>query len=175
MNLFRLVVVVVVVGLATFGATASGSKQVISRPAPVTTPPGAAEAWVSAIKQGDRREACEMQTVDNVGTLGCAELPSGEHLRCPKGAHVVARKASEVRSLREQIGPVTEETPGRAYVGLLAQKKTSKARGALGLERLGEVWKVTYLRQGPETFAPAGNVYDTETWRKLWYPPTCAR
>ena len=145
----------------------------ISRPSPVWTLPGAAEAWVKAIDQGNRRAACELQMVAQVGTLSCAELPPQYVLRCPKNTSVHPRTSDEIRPLGEQVGAITEEGPMRAYVQLVAQKKGSRARGALGLELIGGSWKVTYVRQGAETFASAGEVWMTGSWRKLWYPPTC--
>jgi hypothetical protein len=152
-------------------AAASGAK--ISRPSPVSTLPGATEAWVKAINQGNRRAACELQVVAQVGTLSCAELPTQYVLRCPKNTSVRPRTPDEIRPLSEQVRAITEEGPTRAYVQLAAQKKGSRAHGALGLELIGGSWKVTYVRQGAETFAPAGAVWMTGSWRKLWYPPTC--
>jgi hypothetical protein len=176
MKTIRTILVALVVGLAALGASAAAASQrVISSPALTQSTSGVAERWVSAIDRGNQAEACEMQAVGTAAGLSCAQLPSAENLKCPKFKHQVFPKKSEVRSPVDQIGPVTEETPDRVFFVLLAQKRTSKVKGAVGVEKLGEVWKITYLRQGQETFAPAGDVYNTDTWRKLWYPPTCAR
>jgi hypothetical protein len=176
MKLFRLISIAVAGCVVVFAGTALASQQITrpARPGPATTPLGAAENWVEAINQGDQSGACEMQAIGKVGALSCAELPDGRTPRCPKGSRIVARNSKEIRSLAEQVGAVNEESSERAYVGLRAQKKKSKARGAIGLEKQGDIWKVTYLRQGAETFVPAGASYNTEAWRKLWYPAVCS-
>jgi hypothetical protein len=167
-------IVVVVVG-ALLGIATAGNAKTISRPAPISTPSGLAEAWVRAINRTDRRAACELQNVDQVSGLACSMLPEAWNPKCPKMQSLKPRSQSEIRSVTEQVGTITEESPTRAYAQLVAQKRTSKARGALGLELVSGQWRVTFLRQGSETFVPAGNVWDTESWRKLWYPATCSR
>lgn len=134
-----------------------------------------ADEWVREINEGNRRGACELQSVAEAEGLACAELPPNYALKCPAGDSVHTRTRPEVRSLPEQIGTITEEGPNLVYAELLAQKRSSKQQGALGLELVGGQWKVTYLRQGSETFTHAGDVWNTESWRKLWYPATCER
>jgi len=136
------------------------------------------EEWVRYVDIGDQRAACELQTVPEVNGLACGSLPPVFSYSCPMApVGAVAKKspprASELRRVYEQVGALTEEGADRAYVVLNGQKMGSRWRGALGLERVGDTWRVSYLRQGTDTFAPAGAVWMTDAWRRLWYPPGC--
>jgi hypothetical protein len=100
-------------------------------------------------------------------------------LRCPKIP--VGRSPEEgfekpaLRRVFERVGTIQDEDSGRASAVLKSQRKASRLRGALGLELVAGAWRVSYLRQGANTFVSAGAVWMTETWRKLWYPPKCPR
>ncbi len=74
----------------------------------------------------------------------------------------------------EQVGTIAEEGPNLAFAVLRSQRKGSRVRGALGLELQGGAWRVSYLRQGESTYVPAGAVWQSEAWRRLWYPPSCS-
>jgi hypothetical protein len=170
---FGAIAMALAIGLILVAAT-TGRARTISRPSPVSTPAGLAEAWVGDINRGDRMGACELQSVANVGGVACASLPETWTMKCPRMTTLKPRPKSELRSVAEQVGAVTEEGATRAFVALRGQKKGSKARGALGLELVAGTWRVTYLRQGSAIFTPAGAVWMSESWRKLWYPPTCS-
>ncbi|GEM_PF-4926352 len=134
-----------------------------------------AENWVRYMNKGDERAACELQTAKDAAGYSCDKLPTVRFQHCPKaqaGAKPPYRQ-SEVRSVAEQVGEYTEESATRGFVVINAQVKSSKQRGALGLEQVAGAWQVTYLRQGSETFAPAGNAYQGKAWRKLWVSNWC--
>jgi hypothetical protein len=181
MKLFRLIIAVAIM-VSSLGVTAAiGAAQPVPHPiphqAPVTPQRALSEEWVGYIDRGNQRAACELQTVGEVNGQPCGSLPTRWALHCPfvpVGAKPTWSK-SELRPVFEQVGIITEEGPDRAFAVLRGQKKGSPARGALGLELLGGQWRVSYLRQGAETYVPAGAVWMTETWRTLWYPPTCPR
>lgn len=132
--------------------------------------------WVRLIDSGDRRDACTLQTVGEVGGIPCRELPSRHLLHCFKDGVIHRPSASELLRPSEQVGPITEEGPNQAFAVLRSERRESRVRGAVGLELLpGAGWRVKYLRQGSSTFVPAGAVWQSDTWRKLWYPPSCRR
>jgi hypothetical protein len=131
--------------------------------------------WARYIGEGNQRAACEMQTLKDIKGMPCGELPTLHTLKCPAvriGAKPPYRK-SEIRTVSEQVGEFTEESPTRGFVVINAQVKASKMRGALGLEQVEGVWRVVYLRHGSETFVPAGEIYGSEAWHKLWVSDWC--
>jgi hypothetical protein len=134
-----------------------------------------AQEWVDYINSGNQRDACSLQTVGEVGGRSCGALPTRQVLHCPKGAVVRKPSASEVLRSYEQVGTITEEGANRAFAVLHAQRKKSRVSGALGLELRDGTWQVSYLRQGGNTYTPAGTVWMTEVWRKLWYPSFCSQ
>ncbi len=169
-------VALLAMAIALVGGTAVASASPAAHPAGPPTPQrNVARQWVLAIDKGNQRAACELQAVPSVGGRPCAELPTGQILRCPKGASVKAPKKSELRTVTEQVGSETAEDSSHAFFALHGQRVGSKAQGALGLESQGGSWRVVYLRQGATTFAPAGTVWMSPSWRELWYPPTCSR
>jgi hypothetical protein len=141
-----------------------------------------AQEWISYMNDRNLRGACEMQTEGQAKGLSavgepCGALPtSGKRPACPKaspGAKPPYRK-SEIRAAAEQIGEYTEESATRGFVRIDAQVKASKAWGTLGLEQIAGSWRITYLRYGGETFAPAGNVFQTSpAFNKLWISNWC--
>jgi hypothetical protein len=169
LSIISLFVTAICALLGTGGAVASPN-QVVGTELPwLAAPRAAAREWTHAIDEGDLMSACMLQPVGP----DCSGMPTtAPPLRCRGGSSVSSHKG-ELRSPAEQVGAITEETRERGYVVLNGQKKGSKIRGVLGVELQGGSWKVTYLRQGGKTFVPASSVWQTETWRKLWYPPTC--
>jgi hypothetical protein len=165
------------IGAAFWAGPAAGRQQPPRLPQRV-----AAEEWVAYIDVGNLRAACELQTeaqAKGTGAVGepCGSLPtSTPPPRCPKysaGAKLPYRK-SEIRTVAEQVGEFTEESPTRGFVRINAQVKASGAWGAVGLEQVAGVWRITYFRYADVVVAPAGNVY--ETWpfyHQLWVSNQC--
>ncbi len=162
-------IVVVSAAFALIGAGSASGTVATVVPYPKTSRI-VAEEWVREVGGGDEAGVCLLEPTGPE----CSVLPTSEPpLSCPRGEKVGRRKP--FRTTTEQIGEITEEAPGRVYAVVFPQKKGSKARGALGLELQSGSWVVTYLRQGPETFVPAGSVWNSEAWPKLWIPRTCLR
>lgn len=159
---------------AVIGMAAGAGARSIPHPGPPSPQRDLAEEWVRHINSGDQRDACALQAVGEVNGRPCSELPTRQVLHCPKNSVVRKPKPSDVLRAYEQVGSVTEEAEGRAFAVLRSQRKKSRVRGALGLELRDGRWQVTYLRQGDKTYAPAGDVWMTDAWRKLWYPPRCS-
>jgi hypothetical protein len=177
LKLFLFTILILNVVCALLGPAAIGAVQPISHQAgPVTPQRAVSEEWVGFLNRGNQRAACELQTVADVNGQPCTTLSTGQLLHCPLvpvGPKKKSRRESELRRVFEQVGSITEEGADRAFAVLNSQRKTSRWRGALGLEQLRGTWRVSYLRQGEDTYVPAGAVWMTEAWRKLWYPPTC--
>ena len=164
---------VIAVPLWSAGATGVAA----SRPLSAQTPQRfVSEQWVRDIGKRNQRDACELQTVQEVTGRQCAALPTSEPVHCPairEGAKPPYRK-SEIRTVSEQVGEFTEESATRGFTRINAQVKARKIWAALGLEQAvsGE-WLVTYLRYAGETFAPAGTSFQSEAWHKLWVSNWC--
>ncbi len=163
------------VGAALWAAPAGGSPIVKS-----TWPPSpqrqVAQEWVRDIGGRNQRGACELQTIQAVEGKPCAELPFGMPYHCPKYSqtHGPVFKASDFRGPAEQVGALTEESPDRGFLDLYPRLISSKVRGVLGLELIGGAWRISYLRQGSNIFAPAGTVTTSDTRGRFW-GPVCAR
>jgi hypothetical protein len=178
MNSVRLIVALSTVVSIVLGAASVSGAQPVRGPIPHPGPPSAqravAEEWVRYMDSGDRRDACALQTVGEVDGRPCTELPTREVLRCPKHGVIRRPKANEVLMPYEQVGVISEEGPISAFAVLRSERKGSRIRGALGLALQSGVWRVSYLRQGESIYVPAVAVWQSEAWRKLWYPASCS-
>jgi hypothetical protein len=163
--------------VAPWAGTAAGER--ISKPVVPPTPQRqVATEWVRDVDKGNQRAACELQTTAEVGGRPCGALPERVILHCPRatgGSKPSRPRSIELRMPAQQLGAVTEESADQAFVALYAERLTSKARGAVGLELVGGSWRISYIRQGNQIYAPAGLVWQTKTWRTLWVAPSCAR
>jgi hypothetical protein len=163
------------VGAALLAGSAGAGQQISRPPWPLSPQRQVAIEWVGYINERDELDACERQTVPEVEGKPCGLLwPGGVH--CPLFAetHGPILKKSDFRQPDEQVGALTEETPERAFVVLYPQLITRKGRGAIGLELIGGVWRVSYVRKGGNIFAPAGTVMMSKTHGELW-APACYR
>ncbi len=171
-------VVIAVLSLVSADMSAAASEP-IPHQSEVTPQRRVAEEWVRYMNRGNQRSACELQTTREVNGQPCDALPTQRVLHCPRipagSSSEWLPKKSELRRVFEQVGGITDEGNGRAFAVLKSQRKESRRRGALGLEVVEGTWRVSYLRQGSKIYVPAGTVWMTETWRKLWYPPVCPR
>lgn len=180
MRRFSVILALMTGAVAVVGGAANGSADPIPHQAGPAAPQAAvSQEWVRYMDSGNQRSACELQTVTALNGQPCAALPSRQVLHCPKIAAGQKPKrsptASDLRKPIEQVGRITEEGPGSSFAVVYSQRKSSQARGALGLERLGGAWRVSYFRQGKSTYVPASAVWMSEAWRKLWVPPICPR
>lgn len=141
----------------------------------LTTQRVAAEQWVGHVNGREQRASCELQTQKEALGQPCGKLPTVLTQKCPKAVTGAKRpyRKSEIRTIEEQVGEYTSESPTRGFVTIAAQLKASKQKGVLGLEQVGSAWLVTYLRYGSETVVPAGNVFQSQAWQKLWITNMC--
>ena len=163
-------------GLLVCGS-ASGSKG-IPQVLPESPQRTVAEEWVGLVDRGNQRGACELQASGQLHGTPCVDLPTRELLNCPKvsaGGSGTPSGSSERIRLPEQLGTLTQEGASRAYVLLKGRRKGSKWRGALGVESSGGSWKITYLRQGSETFSAAADVWSSRAWHRLFDPVGCPK
>jgi hypothetical protein len=171
MKLPALLAALALIGCAVLGASAIGAT-IGPAPSPQRS---AAEQWVADFNAGNQRAACELQTVKEATGQPCEKLSTVDIAHCPKeGSNPKPPyRKGEIRAPGEQVGEFIEESPTRGFVVINAQVKASKQRGALGLEQVEGSWRVTYLRKGAETFALAGNSWQSEGWHKLWVSNWC--
>jgi len=171
----RFIIVPSIAACAIAGAAAVANGQLIPHPGQPSPQRAVATEWVRYINSGDQRDACYLQIAAEVNGRPCGELPTRQVLHCPKNAVVRKPSPHELRRSSEQIGSITEEASDRAFAVLKSQRKASKWRGTIGLERSGATWRISYVRQGDRIYQPAGTVWLSETWRTLWYPLGCSR
>ncbi len=174
------ILALVVGAMIALGSAANGSADPIPHQAGLSSPQTVvSQEWVRYMNNGNQRAACALQTVASVNGQACDALPTRQVLHCPKSSASQKPKRGSKSSARrkpvEQVGSITEEGAESAFAVLLSERKSSQAHGALGLARVAGTWRVSYLRQGEDTYVPAGTVWMSEAWRKLWVPPTCAR
>jgi hypothetical protein len=180
MKSFSSTAAIAIIALSLLGAgTSAAAPEPIPHQSEVSPQRSAAEEWVRYMNRGNQRAACELQTTREVNGQSCDALPTQRVLHCPRipvGQDLEwLPKKSELRRVFEQVGKVTDEGNGHAFAVLNSQREERRWRGALGLEMVEGAWRISYLRQGAKIYVPAGSVWMTDTWRKLWYPPICPR
>jgi hypothetical protein len=176
-----LIITITALALASIGggAHASAADGPVSHVQPESPQRTLAEEWVGFVDRGNQRGACELQVSGQVHGSPCASLPTRELLQCPQvksgQADSSSQRSKELVRLPEQLGVLTQEGPDRAYVVLNSRREGARWRGALGVETVAGAWRITYLRQGTETFPAAADVWYSRAWHRIFYPAGCPK